>query len=231
MKRCPACQRTFSDEISFCLEDGTALSSSTDAEKTLIAPPPPTIALPRFETPSAPTTPARKFSPLIILLVMVTLGALALAAYQTFKPHPQTSGPDISPAAVPGPTQGATPTQSPSNSKMAARPDETSRADANAAATPSTTPRSTPSPLANAPDWYVIIGTFALDERAGAEERASAARAEGFRVRIVETNDYPNFTPNFLAVVIGPLDKAAADQQGTEVRAKLSITPTIKRGG
>jgi hypothetical protein len=77
----------------------------------------------------------------------------------------------------------------------------------------------------------VIIGTFSTDDTAGAEGRASAARAKGFRVRVVETNDYPNFTPNFLAVVIGPLDKAAADAMGSDVREKLSITPTIKRGG
>src|SRR5689334_8066086 len=41
MKRCPTCNRTFEDVLSFCLEDGTPLmpaGSSPDSEATLVTP-------------------------------------------------------------------------------------------------------------------------------------------------------------------------------------------------
>jgi len=39
MKRCPQCDRTYSDEkFSFCLEDGALLSASYDPNATLVLP-------------------------------------------------------------------------------------------------------------------------------------------------------------------------------------------------
>lgn len=40
MKKCPKCNRTYSDEnLTFCLEDGALLSASFDSDETLIVPP------------------------------------------------------------------------------------------------------------------------------------------------------------------------------------------------
>jgi hypothetical protein len=53
MKICPECKRTFDDDLSFCLEDGTRLVSQRSGNTTLIYPDSTTIPSP---TP-APTTP------------------------------------------------------------------------------------------------------------------------------------------------------------------------------
>lgn len=55
MKRCPSCQRTYTDDsLTFCLEDGTALlsasSGSTDPGATLV------MADPRATSPARPET-------------------------------------------------------------------------------------------------------------------------------------------------------------------------------
>jgi ketosteroid isomerase-like protein len=75
MKRCPTCQRTYTDDsLRFCLQDGTALVSATDApatydpSATLVLPesapsrhePPPTEA---FSAQTAQTLPNRKSAP------------------------------------------------------------------------------------------------------------------------------------------------------------------------
>ena len=44
MKRCPACNQTYADELSFCTVDGTVLASTTpspyDPQATIMTPPP-----------------------------------------------------------------------------------------------------------------------------------------------------------------------------------------------
>lgn len=40
MKQCPECQRTYGDELNFCLEDGTVLRAYQDDEVTVVAPEP-----------------------------------------------------------------------------------------------------------------------------------------------------------------------------------------------
>ncbi len=51
MKRCPKCNRTYSDEtFSFCLADGALLSAPFDSEKTLVAYKPPQVSRKRKQT-------------------------------------------------------------------------------------------------------------------------------------------------------------------------------------
>ena len=38
MKSCPKCNRTYSEETAFCLEDGALLSASHNADETLVLP-------------------------------------------------------------------------------------------------------------------------------------------------------------------------------------------------
>src|ERR1043165_6485932 len=73
MKRCPTCNRTYTDtSLNFCLEDGTPLSTDPDLNATIRYPaardtaePPPTeiyhpptpVVSPRTTTPPPPTPP------------------------------------------------------------------------------------------------------------------------------------------------------------------------------
>ena len=57
MKICPECKRTFDDELSFCLEDGTRLVSQSSGATTLIYPADPTVPTVPRPQPSPPPTP------------------------------------------------------------------------------------------------------------------------------------------------------------------------------
>jgi len=69
MKRCPSCQQTYSDEISFCLMDGTALQPEFDEERSTL------VREPRVA--SQPNSPSRKF-PLVGCSVVALLALIAI---------------------------------------------------------------------------------------------------------------------------------------------------------
>lgn len=100
-----------------------------------------------------------------------------------------------------------------------------------AAVKPSPTKAPTPSASKHdipRPRWFVMLGTFASYDRAGANARLEQMRSEGFRdAYIVDTNSYSNVTPDKLAVVLGPYSENEARRIGGQVRF---ITPTIKPG-
>ena len=68
MKRCPSCQRTYTDDsLKFCLEDGSTLlgesSDATDLPATVIMPDPRITSPARAETARPQQTPAQFASP------------------------------------------------------------------------------------------------------------------------------------------------------------------------
>jgi hypothetical protein len=67
MKSCPACQRTYADEmLTFCLEDGSVLSASYDEHKTQQIPNPPATdsILTKISYPTAkPSNPTQPLMP------------------------------------------------------------------------------------------------------------------------------------------------------------------------
>ena len=69
MKRCPACQQTYSDDISFCLMDGTPLKTEFDEERSTL------IREPR--APVQANIQSRKF-PLVGCLVIALLALIAV---------------------------------------------------------------------------------------------------------------------------------------------------------
>src|SRR6185369_6608788 len=88
MKRCPTCQRTFTDEsLSFCTEDGTPLTPVEDDETTRV-----TLNTgdqnwnaPAYQPPRGAQTPAKqsKNAPWIVVLVVavvlgIVIGLIAL---------------------------------------------------------------------------------------------------------------------------------------------------------
>jgi hypothetical protein len=75
---------------------------------------------------------------------------------------------------------------------------------------------------------FDVLGTFTSDDKAGANARLEQVKSKGFRdAYIVDTNSYSNFTPNRLAVVLGPYSESEARRIGSQVR---TLTPTIKPG-
>lgn len=221
MKRCPTCNTIYSDDTqSYCLSDGTPLYSSTsyDSEATLVANLPPAV-LPTVQSsppahPSARTVVEKRsqIAPLILMLAAgVVIGLLATYIF-------------LRPAATPSQSAQNQPTNSvPINTKQT-KPRE-------AATKPTPARSSTPSATNPAPQdirWFVVLGTFAAYDKAGANERLERVKSEGFRdAYIVDTNSYSNFTPDRLAIVLGPYSESDARRIGSQVR---SLTPTIKAG-
>ena len=82
IKRCPECNRTYSDEsISFCLADGALLSPPYDATREEA---PPTEILPAEERPIQPTQPPKPAVPTITSFA----GGQKYAPYEVDKPQP-----------------------------------------------------------------------------------------------------------------------------------------------
>ena len=77
MKSCPECQRTFSDEISFCLEDGTPLGSPFDQHEEATV-----IRSSSFVPQPAPavrksSVPVLACSLIVLLVLMMAVGVAA----------------------------------------------------------------------------------------------------------------------------------------------------------
>lgn len=111
MKRCPACNTTYSDDsLKFCLSDGTALSKVADEEATVVR-----AKAPGFPTPGA-ASPKRGSSTLlkvIAVLVVLGIGALVVAGiagaafyYSMAEPTPTATPLQ---QATPRPTAARTP--------------------------------------------------------------------------------------------------------------------------
>lgn len=79
-------------------------------------------------------------------------------------------------------------------------------------------------------NWFVILGTFTAENIDGANRRLEQVKAKGFDARVVNTNDYSNFTPNKLAVVMGPYPENLARRWGSKTSESLGIIPTVKPG-
>lgn len=136
MKQCPRCNRTYADDtLSYCLEDGTVLTSRYEPETTLVNPFPPssnrpTVAYGRATPPLPASAPAPSRKPLLAVgaLVVVALAVgLAIGGFIF-----QRSDPPSSDAASASPTPRST-------TATAAKP-------APASPTPTPAPIATPSP-------------------------------------------------------------------------------------
>lgn len=82
MTKCPQCNRTYAENFSYCLDDGTPLRHSTYDEATLVMPPTqPTITKqPAVSThaPNATTTQGRSAAPIVLGVAGVFVGILLL---------------------------------------------------------------------------------------------------------------------------------------------------------
>lgn len=130
MKRCPRCHRSYTDEtLIYCLDDGTLLPVSDDAQATLVLPQArPTDPFPNFAQPTQVAQPQivrQGVRPavvyaLVALLLMVIAGA-AVALYYERNRNNSTSD-----AGRPPETPRPTPTATPSEPENTPRPTPTS---------------------------------------------------------------------------------------------------------
>jgi TonB family protein len=82
IKRCPECNRTYSDEsISFCLADGALLSAPYDTPREE---PPPTETLPSSSAPIPPTAAPKETVP-----TMTGLGGAGVSPFEAEQPQPE----------------------------------------------------------------------------------------------------------------------------------------------
>ena len=74
MKECPRCHRTYSDELGYCLDDGTQLLAQDDSEATRVSPrPAPPVPGP------APRQGSMALGVIVIIVVVVLFGVLMVA--------------------------------------------------------------------------------------------------------------------------------------------------------
>ncbi len=210
MKRCPTCNSAYTDEqLSYCLNDGARLVSENQfaAQPTLVAPKfnlPPPVASPQ---PAHQET-ARPIYP-VVLILMLAAGIIIglLVAYILLRPT-------TAPAANQDSAQKVTePSPQPSTARKATTKETPAQASKNGASQDIR--------------WFVILGTFPASDWDAANERLRTMQAEGFNAYVVETNKYSNFTPDKLAVVLGPFSESEARREASRVH---TITPTIKPG-
>jgi hypothetical protein len=195
MKRCPACNRIYTDEtLRFCLDDGVALfdeqATSRDPYETLLARSPcgtdptptersPAVAINRLPQ-SAPSTRRKSF-------ILVAAIAAAFAVVLGVITYLYLSR------------------------------------DVDRRTSSETTANTEPSP-AQSPEgrWFIILGTYPKTEMSKANERVSFVKYKGYDAHLINTDDYPNLKDGSLAVVLGPYRKDYAQELFNNVRAVFS---------
>ena len=118
MKRCPTCQRTFTDEsLSFCTEDGTPLTPVEDDETTRVTPNTgdQNWNAPAYQPPRGAQTPAKqsKNAPWIVVLVVAVVLGIVIGLIALFFLVPRLAS-RRQPAKAPTANTNAAPSPGPS---------------------------------------------------------------------------------------------------------------------
>lgn len=127
MKRCPTCSRTYSDDLSFCLEDGSQLSRLHDPNETVRLPLPPTVPFaPPITQAASPASSSNSRLLYFIILLLAVFGAAVTFAflYERNKSAPRASlptSPDPTQKTAPQSKPAATVTASPSGNPVSNR--------------------------------------------------------------------------------------------------------------
>lgn len=220
MKQCPACKRVYEDEsLRFCLDDGSALTAafdtaatqiissgrSTDA-RTEVLPGSATAAFDSFP-PSVPTreapivvhkpTPWTHYVIIALLALIAGGGVVWLLVWRGNASSNSNNGAVIRTQENVNLT-GQTPAPNSNNRNL------------NSNRITNTAANTSPTDPASGETWFVIIGTYAKNARAAAEQKLLKVKAAGYEATIIDTNDYPNLSPNYWAVVSGPYSQSQA---------------------
>ncbi len=69
--------------------------------------------------------------------------------------------------------------------------------------------------------WYVVMGSFPHSQAGKARQRVNMVTGRGYRVSIIDTDDYSGLTGGLYAVVMGPYSREGA--QAAAERAKSAV--------
>jgi uncharacterized caspase-like protein len=61
-------------------------------------------------------------------------------------------------------------------------------------------------------NWFVVLGSFPHADRRKATRRLNSLQSQGIDADLIDTDDYPNLTDGYYAVVLGPYSKATAQR-------------------
>lgn len=212
MKICPECKRTFNDDLSFCLEDGTPLVSQRSGDATLVYPEPPrpVVDPPRPPPTSSPVTTSGSNKSLIAvilgvlgtLLIVLIWGGIKLGLW--YLDHNQNSNQNAnSYVAGASPSPGTTPL---------------SLLNGSPSPTPSVVQNPSPGPSNDesqkgviTPGTYEWIGTRAIDQQHNATLRMRVTvNGDGTYLQQV----YFTFPEKGLDKLLGMEEKGRFSQSG-----------------
>ena len=227
MKQCPACNRVYEDDsLRFCLDDGSVLTAAYDSAATQLISPRRTVdarteVLPgvttaAFETssPSVPTQEApivvHKPTPwtnyvIIALLALIAGGGVVWLLVWRSNASSNSNNGAVNRMQENANLTGQTPAPNTNNRNL------------NSNRITNTAANTSPTDPASGETWFVIAGTYAKNARAAAEQKLSEVKAAGYDATIIDTNDHPNLSPNYWAVVSGPYSQS----QALSVKAKM----------
>lgn len=222
MKQCPRCNRIYDDDsLRFCLEDGAALTESSDSAATLIIPPARmtearTEVLPLPPPPSSQDHPAQQKTPwthfaIIALLALIAGGGIVWLLRSGSNAN---SNPDNERAMTNNPTPRVDASAPPANTPAAS-------GERTAQDRPAATPTDPPATKPATGTWFVILGSFTKDRRDAAEQKLQAVRATGYEASIIDTDNYPALSPGYWAVVVGPMSDGAAKSTRNQMRSNF----------
>ncbi|MEO6392531.1 MAG: hypothetical protein ABIP75_11810 [Pyrinomonadaceae bacterium] len=222
MKQCAACNRVYEDEsLRFCLDDGSVLTAAYDSAATQLISPRrtadartevlPGVTTAAFET-SSPSVPTRE-APIVVnkptpwtnyviiaLLALIAGGGVVWLLVWRGNANANSSNSSANQA------QG---NSNLANSGQTSSPNSNNR-NVNSTRNANTVTNTSPSDAADGETWFVIVGTYAKNARPAAEQKLLEVKAAGYDATIIDTNDYPNLSPNYWAVVSGPYSQSRA---------------------
>ncbi len=231
MKQCPACNRTYAEEeLTYCLADGSLLSTTHHPEITHRIPEPratnssPTEVLPLNPSPSQQMPQGRK-----PLLVYVVIGSLALLAGVAVGAWVRSSS-DTSSTAKGEVTSKASSLTSQKESSQEEQTrlerekqkpvDESKKPEAKNSESNSSAIRRLPQPSSGT--WFVILGSYPKSDYEKANQRLQDVQGSGHDATIIDTDNYPGFKGGLWAVVMGPYAKSAAKSVAAQMKSVRS---------
>lgn len=239
MKHCPTCDRSYSDEtLTYCLEDGSLLSASFDAEATQRIPPsritnhqstevlPPTLSL------STPTRQGRKS--LIVYLVVGLLALVAGGAIMAWMNSNSKTSPDAKSEAAsntpPVIKEEVSDDTSTSTKEKESLQEEKERLEREreelaeerrkleAKQKESTSPTTKQLPPPSSGTYFVVLGSYPRKDYEKAGQRLQSIQGLGYDASLIDSDNYPGLRSGLWVVVIGPYSKSYAKSVAAQIK-------------
>jgi cell division septation protein DedD len=239
MKKCLICYRSYSDDsLTYCLEDGSLLSTPYDSEATQRIPPahvtnqvvtevlPPTIS-------ASPPIQGRGKSPIIY----VTVGLLALVAggmimawmKSNSNPSPNTkseaasnSSPVIKEVISSDNSNSAKEMESLQEEKARLErekqelAEERKRLESKQKESTSSTTRQLPSPSSGT--YFVVLGSYPKNDYEKANQRLQTVKGLGYDANLIDSDNYSGLRSGLWVVVMGPYSKSYAKSVAAQIK-------------